>query len=300
MIDQESNRTESNAQKLIQSHLKRSNRNAIVHPHDSEMYWDAKFFELEQSTLFQTLSTNEKNNVLADCSHNLLLESYFIEQTGISYSAKLTLLAPTLEEKQMFSFIASDEATHLNWLSNFIKGAIPKPHGALINMIKQVIIIDKPNVLYYLVQTILEGWGLKHYNTLSKHCQNIDLKKILSDIIKDEALHHHTGKTFFDAKQLSQAERNLIKDILKSYCDLVRSGPQAVVQVMSKSLGGLNSNQKTDLFNQLSSEKKSFEKLLILKQLMLQPGMDTIVAELESENYFKPYSDHLCAQLSDS
>lgn len=298
MIDQESNRTESNAQKLINSHLKRSNRNAIVHPLDSEIYWNAIFFNLEQSTLYQELSTYEKKHVLADCSHNLLLESYFIEQTGISYSAKLTLLAPTLEEKQMFSFIASDEATHLYWLSNFITGAKPKPHGALIDLIEQVIIIDKPNVLYYLVQIILEGWGLKHYNTLSKYCQNADLKKILLDIVKDEALHHHTGKTFFDAKQLSQAERNIIKDVLTSYCDLIRSGPQAVAHVMSKRLGGLNLKQKTHLFNQLGSEAQSFEKLLILKKLMLQPGMDNIVAELENENYFKPYPDHQCAQLS--
>lgn len=300
MIDQKPKRTESNVQKLIQSHLKRSNRNATVHPLDSKMYWDAIFFKLEQSALYQGLSTHEKIEVLADCSHNLLLESYFIEQTGISYSAKLTLLAPTLEEKQMFSFIASDEATHLNWLSNFIIGSKPKPHGALINMIEQVIIIDKPNVLYYLVQIILEGWGLKHYNTLSKHCQSVDLKKILSTIVKDEALHHHTGKTFFDAKQLSQADRNNIKDVLKSYCDLVRSGPQAVVNVMSKKLSGLNLNQKTILFNQLRSEKQSYEKLLILKQLMLQPGMGTIVAELEHGHYFQPYSDHICAQLSDS
>jgi hypothetical protein len=49
-------------------------------------FWAENFFGLEKSALFNKLSNDDQQRILLDCSNNLLVESYFIEKTGIAYS----------------------------------------------------------------------------------------------------------------------------------------------------------------------------------------------------------------------
>ncbi len=290
-----------NAEKLISHYLNRMHRNLFVSDErecENTAMWDAPFFGLDKVALYQALPLDKQYNVLKQCTQDLLLESYFIEKTGIAYSAKLVLLAPSIEEKQMFSFIGSDEATHLSWIAPYIpQNLTTQPQGALLSLMNEVVSLDNANILYYLVQIILEGWGLKHYRILSDNCTNPELKHILKTIVKDEALHHHAGKTFFSASQLSQSDKKIIKDILKSYCDLLRVGPQAAATALSLSQGGLNIAQTTKLFDEINTQESSANKLSLLYQLMSQPGMESIVSEIEREGYFKPYPAHMCAQI---
>lgn len=287
----------SKQNKLAESYLKRRGRLLQADEGSRQPAWNECFFGLERVPYFIGLSNSNQKRVLEKCSQDLLLESYFIEKIGISYSAKLVLIAPTLAEQTMFSLIGSDEATHLNWIAPYINNDETKiPKGALIALISEVMSLDKPNLLYYLVQIILEGWGLQHYRRLSDSCQLPQLKHILDSIVKDEALHHHTGKTFFCAASLSAADKRIIKDVLKSYCDLVRVGPQSIAKAIHHVCGGLTTSQATMLFTALNTQQDATNKLTLLRKLMTQPGVQALVDEIEQVGYFLPYSDRLCAQ----
>ncbi len=290
--------TDEKSLKLINGFLKKRT-NLYQDPSSAKLYWPAEFYGLDKSAFYQNANIDLKNNINHLCDQDILNESYFIEKIGIAYSAKLILMAPTTEIKQIFSFIAADEATHLQWLTPFIPQAIrTKPSGPLLSMINQIVQLETPNLLYYLVQIILEGWGIKHYKMLSQNCQEPQLKYILDSILQDEALHHHSGKSFFCVKQLNHHDFIIIKDILKAYCDLVRIGPQSVMLSLSKAMGGFDKAQFAQLYDELDGAKSSSDKLSTLFKLMNQPGLELIVQEIADEGYFNPYTAQDCAEVA--
>lgn len=261
--------------------------------------WSATFYGLDNSRLYQQLSDVTQIQILINCAQDMLNESYFIEKMGLEYCAKLTLLSPCTQAKQIFSFIAADEATHLQWITPFVpEDHRITPKSPLLALIRDVIALNNEHILYYLVQIILEGWGLAHYKQLSKHCLDPLLQKVFADILQDEALHHQSGKTLFDSKRLSKQDKALIQDQLKAYCDLVRIGPQAVVSAVNVAIGGLNEKQCESLFNGLETEQRSKEKLTHLQQLMAQPGLESILQEVDDLGYFTPYPATTCAKLA--
>jgi hypothetical protein len=275
---------------LIHAFLKKGGR---VQPHtiNPTPLWPADFFHLDKSSLFQRSPIEEQYQILSYCTQDLLNESYFIEKIGIAYAAKLVLLSPSTEAKQLFSFIGADEATHLEWILPYIPEAIrTQPTGPLLALITQITQLNNANLLYYLVQIILEGWGLKHYKSLSQYCLDPYFKTILDRILQDEALHHHSGKILFSSDTLTAPELYIIKDTLKAYCDLVRVGPQAVIKAVDKVKGGLSRKTQIELFNDLEGEQSAKEKLDLLFKLMNQPGLEKIVQELCIEGYFTPYA----------
>ncbi len=275
---------------LINAFLKRGGR-LQTKMINSTPLWPADFFHLDKSSLYQRSSIEEQYQILSYCTQDLLNESYFIEKIGIAYAAKLVLLSPSTEAKQLFSFIGADEATHLEWISPYIPEAIrTQPASSLLTLIIQITQLNNANLLYYLVQIILEGWGLKHYKSLSQYCLDPYFKTILDRILQDEALHHHSGKILFSSETLTHHELYLIKDTLKAYCDLVRVGPQAVIRAVDKVKGGLSRQAEISLFNDLEGEKTSKEKLDLLCKLMTQPGLEKIVQEIKDESYFIPYA----------
>lgn len=275
---------------LIHAFLKKKERLQGETIHGMPL-WPADFFQLDKSSLFQKSTIEEQYQILCYCTQDLLNESYFIEKIGISYAAKLVLLSTTTEAKQLFSFIGADEATHLEWILPYIPQAVrSQPTGPLLALIAEITQLNNANLLYYLVQIILEGWGLKHYKSLSQYCLEPNFKIILDKILQDEALHHHTGKILFSCEALTQHDLYLLKDTLKAYCDLVRVGPQSVIRAFDKAKGGLNRQAQITLFNELEGERTSQEKLELLFKLMNQPGLEKITQELFDEGYFTPYS----------
>ena len=63
--------------------------------------WPAAHFGLHRATAFTGSSAEVQAAVLADCARGTLLEAYFIEKAGVSYAAKMTLLAETSDERSL-------------------------------------------------------------------------------------------------------------------------------------------------------------------------------------------------------
>jgi hypothetical protein len=274
-------------QKIISGRLKRLGRDKPLTITTNMIYWPAEFFGLHQSTLFLQAGLEQQIEILSRCSQHLLQEAYFIEKSGLAYCAKMVLLAETTEAAQAYSLIGADEATHLHWVSPYIQPSCrTEPTGIFLDFLTALIEEGDANCLAYLLQVILEGWGLQHYKSLAADCLDPNLQTLFLDIIRDEALHQQTGTLLFQPEKLSVSQRSFLLDSLATFLDMVRAGPQALVIQVESVLGHLNTQQKTLLLQQISAAEQTANKLKILQKLMRIPGCDYFVEQLDAKRRF--------------
>lgn len=261
----------------------------IPKPNPHEAFWAAQWWRLDQSETFNTLSTDNQQAVLHTCNRTLLNEAYFIEKSGLAYCAKMVILAESTDIAQLYSIIGADEAKHLAWIEPYVlEEDKHNPDGKFLAFLSQLIETAPSNTLVYLVQIILEGWGLDHYQRMANGCQNQELSDILTGIVKDEALHHKSGQMAFQAKTLSIQDKALMETALKTYCDLVRIGPVSVLSAISSIKGSLTPNEVEEIYTAIEHVTETRRKLQLLKSLMQQPGLETIINQLDAQDYFLP------------
>jgi hypothetical protein len=250
-------------------------------------FWSAVHFKLHQSSLFKQAEEKKQHLILEKCSMNLIQESYFVEKSASAYCAKMMLTAKTTEIAQTYSMIANEEAIHLEWITPYMPIAdrhVPKGH--FLRFLSNLIEECDPALLPYLVQVILEGWGLHHYKELASDCLNENLKSIFLDIVRDEALHHHTGEVVFDGQNLTEKQLQYIEECLKAYAEMVRVGPLDLMEAVEEVLGPLSSLEKQQFLKEIEADQATLKKLALLKQLMIQPGLEATVQKLEDQGFF--------------
>ncbi len=258
---------------------------------DYAALWSAQWWGLDSSSVFAKFSAEKQNDVLSRCNQSLLSEAYFIEKSGLSYSAKMVLTAKNTDEAQLFALIGADEAKHLAWSEPYLSAdAKQLPRGHFLSFLSNLIEEYPPKLLVFLVQIILEGWGLDHYNRLAKSCAHPELSKIFAAILKDEALHHRSGAVLFDATQFSRRDFSLIEDALQHYTLMVRVGPQTALSAVDEVAGGLSNTELQEVLVALRHEEETPRKLSLLRNLMNQPQVDQVVEILDSEQCFLPVS----------
>lgn len=286
-------------EKTFKGSLRRKGRlGESLHYDEQKLAWPISLFTLQQSSLYQSLSQELQHLIARTCNDFVLTESYFIEKAGLAYSAKMIALGETTEIRQMYGLIASDEAVHLSWLAPYLTHEQRvTPQGKFIQHISSMIEDCDANTLYFLIQTVLEGWGITYYKTLGKLCQWESLQKTLLDIVKDEAIHHNAGVALFDPKRLTQQGHAFIFDGMKRYADILRVGVFNIVACCEQHLGALSLNELIALFRALETEQSSLIKLKILKSIMQQPVTGDVLETLEAQGYFTPYSPEECAKI---
>lgn len=284
--------------KILSGRLKRLGREQQYPECKQEYYWPAEFFGLQYSSLFLKASTDQQQQILHYCSQALFQEAYFIEKSGIAYCAKMVLLSETTEIAQNYCVMGADEATHLQWVSPYLsKDERTQPAGKFFRFISQVIEEGDSNCLLYLMQVILEGWGLSHYRDLAKHSSQPHLQALFMDILRDEASHQQLGITLFDPAQLTKNQSSFIIDSLVDFLEMVKAGPQLLLRSMELGLGELTSPAKLQLLNEISWPETAARKLNILRQLIALPGCEKLLASLEEKKLFEPYSPEECLMI---
>ncbi len=249
---------------------------------DGDIFWPPNWWGLDRSDVFMRADDDRQRAALVACTRGLLNEAYFIEKSGLSYSAKMVLAAPSTDVAQLYAFIGADEARHLAWLEPFVNAADKtRPQGEFLSFLSSLIEECPPEVMAYLVQVILEGWGIDHYRRVSDGCSHPALAAILRNILKDEALHHRSGVLQHEAVTLVGENRAMVIDALRAYADMVRVGPQNALAAVDAALGGLTAEESTDVLRALGHEAETPRKLALLKELMLQPGMEEMVDEVD-------------------
>ncbi|MGB3204263.1 MAG: ferritin-like domain-containing protein [Crinalium sp.] len=261
---------------------------------NSYQYWKAEYFNLQNVQVFQDASESEKSLILQIANHDLLEEAYFIEKAGVGYMAKMVLLAETLEERMLYALFSSDEVTHLAQISCFLpQQEIVGTNNVFLRLLEEVAEISEKTVLVFVLQVVLEGWGLSHYRSLAKSCQNSELSAVFQGFLQDESRHHGAGVTLFNQMSVSDSSRDAILQILSLFLRMVQVGPQGVVAAIEKVKGHLSREQKIKIFQELETETHSSTRLNLLRSLM-QVGGGEIIQELEVRGAFQALPAEKC------
>lgn len=261
-------------------------------------YWSAEFFNLNQVEIFQNSTDTEQFAILKIANRSLLEEAYHIENAGVGYMAKMTLLAETVEERILYGLFASDEATHLSQISSFVPEIeLISNKDPFLTLLAEVVEIADKTVLLFVLQIVLEGWGLSHYRRLAKECHNQLLAEIISSFLDAEARHHATGTLLFEDISLSKASQSLIIEILAKFLMMVQVGPQNVLSAIAQVKGHLSRSQKIQILEELDTETHSGTRLQLLRSLMQGRSADAIVQALDDRGAFLPLPAHQCVNL---
>ncbi len=304
LLDTPHDRKNIELNEVIQSHLK---RNHIPFPPSSASpmpqplyFWPDEHFNLHRSSIFRQATLSQQEEILILCSRHILQEAYSIEKLGLAFCAKMILSADTTEEAQTYSLIAADEATHLDLITTYTspedRSAIP---SAFIRFISSLIEQCPKNLLVFLVQIILEGWGVRHYGSIAATCRHLPLRKIFNLILRDEALHYRTGQVLFNPQKHSATEQSFMTDCLHRYFEFVQVGPQAVARVVDHVLGGMTWEQKIRLFTELESERISKNNIDLLQSFITQSGIALDGKSFKSGSAPSPYTPAQCAATLD-
>ncbi|NJO29729.1 MAG: ferritin-like domain-containing protein [Richelia sp. SL_2_1] len=259
-------------------------------------YWNAQYFNLDNVTIFQNSTPAEKSSILQLCNLGILEEAYFIEKAGVGYMAKMILLAETTEERMLYALFAADEVTHLSQISRFF--ATPKiNNNPFLSLLEEVVENDDKTILLFVLQVVLEGWGLTHYRSIAQSCKNLQLSSVIRGFLQDESRHHATGVTLFEKISSSKLSPDII-DILAMFLQMVQLGPQSVVTAIEQVKGDLSKVEKINIFEQLDTENHSGSRLKILRSLMHYPNATNIVENLQIQGCFQPLKASQCVLMN--
>lgn len=273
-------------QSLLSPLLNRRLSSNLNVPSRTKPYWDESFFALNQCRLYRDASDEQRRVILGDCNQQILAEAYSIEKAGMAYSAKMSLLAESVQERIVYSLFAADEATHFHGVTLFLQNPVSEVDQPFLSFLSQLIDRGQKPTLLFTIQVILEGWGLTHYRKLADHCQNPELQSLLKMILKDEASHHGSGLILTDNQDWNGATEREVSEALTSFLNMVRCGPLGVVGAFERGLGDLSKSQKRELLGELKSEEQSAERLELLKGLMR--GKDQLIEQLTKRDCFRP------------
>ena len=258
--------------------------------------WDANYFGLHNSKVFNGVSPEQQQDIVKKCSAGFLNEALFIEQSGLAFGAKMSLLAESVEERMLYGLFMADETTHYHHVRRFLPelGAHSSPnefHYLLTQLIEEG---DRES-LVFSIQVVLEGWGLTHYRSLADGCLSPAFQEVLHSILRDEARHHGSGIILCKRRGLPPQSREFVFEILSNFLGMVQMGPQAIVQALEEVSGNFTRVQRIKAFEELDTLNHSQQRLTLLKSLMEQDGFHDIVAKLDSYKLFKAKSAGECA-----
>lgn len=286
-------------QAVLASALK--SRPAPLPPAAAAAFWPAAHFGLDRVAAYREASEATRHDILLGCSRSVLAEAYYIEKAGMYFAAKMSLLAESAEERMLYSLSGADEAAHFSWVSRYVDDAsiASHAHDPFIRLLDEVLQSEEREVLCYVVQVILEGWGIGHYRALERGCRDEGLRTVLGNIVKDEGRHHAGGLILCRERKLSVRQARRLTDILLRLLPLIQAGPQMVVSQIERHLGHLSRTQRTRVFEELSCEADAAGKLGIIKSLIESAGgAEALLAGLERRGSFRAFRAAECAALS--
>jgi rubrerythrin len=282
---------------VLNSAIKSRTDLQVTNDKSSPVFWNAGHFNLDKVSIFREASEVERHLILNGCARNILAESYYIEKCGMYFSAKMSLLAKSAQERMLYSMFASDEALHFNWLSNFISPAAVCAflQNPFIKLLAELLQKEERATLAYVVQVILEGWGIHHYHQLAKDCVDLNLKKVFEAILKDEARHHASGLILFNEENLTDKQITKISEILVRFFRMIQVGPQMVVMQIEQVTGYLSRAQKVRVFEELDCQSETAKKISTLQSLIkVAEHAEVILETLKRAGSFRAFTASEC------
>ncbi len=255
-----------------------------------EKFWDESSFDLKNVAIFQNCSEEVREKIIFENCQDRIEEAFHIEKSGMAYGAKMTLLSETLDERILYGTFTGDESRHFQLISKYIqRREISAESNPFLQLLSSMIETAPKKSLVFMIQVLLEGWGMDHYNSMAKSCLNSSLKEDLSSILADEASHHGSGLILFNEESLSLEDRDYIKLSLESFFSMVQCGPLSVFNRVTESVNGLSTNNKREILIQMNAMKSTQTKLDQLVSLMKKSGAHDLLSEMDSRGKLKSF-----------
>ncbi len=248
--------------------------------------WTAGHFGLDRVGRWQSAPPEVQHTIVARCCRDTLREALHVERAGLAFTARMILLAESLDERLLYATFAGDEARHHAALAPWVADA--PAEGPFPGLLADVIEGAGRGDLVVLIQVVLEGWGLVHYRALADGCQDPALADVFRTILKDEARHHGGGLAAEEGLSAAGV------DALAALLDMVRAGPQAVVAAVEASLGPLDPVARAQVFVDLGGVAHAEARLAVLGGLLLRAGLEPVVATLTRRGHFTPLLPEAC------
>ncbi len=258
----------------------------------NSIHWLADSFGLAQVDLFNELSETNQNLLLGELSQDRIREAYHIEKSGIAYGSKMTVLSETMDERVLYGSFTGDEARHFKLVEKYYNQNIADDitDNCFLSFLSQMIEKAPKKSLVFMIQILLEGWGLDHYSAMADKCQTQSLKEDLKSILDDEVVHHGSGVVLFEESGLTKIEREVIMSSLISFFQMVQVGPLGVITRLEAMTGSLNTQNRITALEQMNAHQDTTHKLSVLKRLMKKSGANSIIEELESQGHLHAFS----------
>ncbi len=263
---------------------------APLPPHLARV-WEPSQFGLDKVSVYRDAGEDDRRAMLALCARGLLEEAYFIEKSGLAYSGKMILLSETTEERMLYALFGADEATHLRAIGSWLPDAQPtRTDDVFLALLSELIEQGERDTLVFVIQVVLEGWGITHYGDLARACKSDGLRQTLLAIVKDEARHHGSGVQMWGSRAVTPRVHEEIVEVLVRFLGMVQVGPVGVLSAIMRVQDGLTRAQQLTVMRELDSEAHAGKRLLLLRRLMEKAGAGPIVDALETRGAFRPRS----------
>ena len=262
-------------------------------------YWDEDFFGLGRARLYREADVATRHRILEGCCRNVLEEALFIEDAGMVYTARMSLLARSEQERVMYALFGADEATHHAWFKEALGDSLAEvTPNSFHRLLTRSILEQAPEALVFLIQVFLEGWGIQRYGELQRGCRHEGMRAVLGHILRDEARHHGSGILLAQERKLLSClpadSRDVLIETLHAFLEMVRVGPQGVLDAFERATGGLSRSQRVTLFEELDTVEHSGSRLRMLRELMLRERADDVVEALDRSGVFTPLPAEMC------
>jgi rubrerythrin len=259
-------------------------RKKEILPH---LCWGAGRFGLEKTESFLSLTASQKDALLLRLTELNLSLSYFIEKSGHNYASKMILSSEASEEKTFYALIASEEATHLRMFMNsmWFTPTLESHFHPMLPVLSDAIRWGTHDALVFVVQVLLEGFGISHYTALKDSCLDPDLKASFQSILKDEARHHGAGLILSKAITLDSESEDQVFELSRKFIRSLETAhwvPEAF-KAIGKSLSVHETNK---LFEQMGFKTVLEQRMERLREMFLKVDYQNIFKRLEIDGAF--------------
>ncbi|MBC7539135.1 MAG: ferritin-like domain-containing protein [Bacteriovorax sp.] len=247
-------------------------------------FWSEKRYGFERSSKYMKLNPEEKNKALRYLTEQNLALSYFIEKSGHNYGAKMILLAKNQDEKFLYSLFAAEEAVHQREFMNhmwFTPNANDHWHP-MLNVLGEVMREGERNTLIYVVQVLLEGFGMSFYSGLGDTCDYAPMKNVYARILQDEARHHGSGVILANFYDVNKYEKEQIFEFTKKFITALQSASW-FIKALENSNGPMSEQEKKIFLSDINYEETLSNRRKRLKDMLTKVDSWGLIGMLEKD-----------------
>lgn len=253
----------------------------------TEQYWHADYFGLHRSYIFGQAMPSQQAAIVKVANFELLQEIYWLETIGVNYMAKMVSWAATTQHKAIFTIFNAESVYHRTQIMRFLPHCqIGKLNGDFWCLLGNLLDKEDKITLLFILQVVLKGWSLSHYQNLIQHCQNPNLAKVLASFLPEQSRHQIIGITLLRQNHLSLSIKEQIIEVLNMMLKMVQNRSPLVMRAMTRVLGDLSFSQQKQLFDELEIETINRHLLNQFRTLIAKEKTGFIVDKLEQKGAF--------------